>query len=89
MAETVVYIAIFKSEKMSVTIEYLPLAGGAIEIVSCDLQERPMSAWQERELDRRKLATSRQAYGDLEAGTALDALDQGNDQIFNDTFVRP
>jgi hypothetical protein len=39
------------------------------------------------------IATSKQAYGDLEAGisatrSALDALAQGNDQLFAETFIR-
>jgi hypothetical protein len=53
-ADNVVYIAIFENEKMSVTIEYIPLAGGAIEIISCDVSMKPVSEWQEREQSRRK-----------------------------------
>ena len=53
MPENVVYIAIFENEKMSVTIEYLPLQNGAIEIVSASIQQKPVPPWQERQEQRR------------------------------------
>jgi hypothetical protein len=53
-ANETIYQAIYKTEKYTVVIVYVPLAGGggAIEIVSVDLQPRPVSQFEERERTR-------------------------------------
>jgi len=46
-----VYLAIFKAEKMTFAIEYRPLydeCAGAIEILSIDIQARPVSQFEKR-----------------------------------------
>ena len=54
MAETI-YTAIYETSEFTLTIVYIPLAGGggAIEIVSVDLQPRPVSQFEEREKTRK------------------------------------
>ncbi len=51
MTETV-YIAIYKTEEMTVTIEYKPLTSewdfGAIEILSVDIQPARPSTWKDQ-----------------------------------------
>lgn len=54
MDETVVFLAIYKTETETVTIEYIPLQNGAIEIVSASIVKKPVSQWEEREQQRRE-----------------------------------
>ena len=52
MSETI-YQAIYKTSEYTLTIVYKPLADGAIEIISVDIQKAPVTAWQEREKTRK------------------------------------
>lgn len=54
MPEDVVFLAIWKDEEKTVVIEYIPRREGRIEIVSIDIQYRPVSAWEQREAERQK-----------------------------------
>jgi len=54
-----IYQAIYETSEYTLTIVYIPLADGAIEIVSVDIQKRPASHWQAREQSRRKTPQKR------------------------------
>jgi hypothetical protein len=60
MTDGVVYLSIYQGEKMTVTIEYIPLDDGLIEIVSVDIQERLVSPFQIREQERQRLPKQEQ-----------------------------
>lgn len=49
-----VFLVIYKAEKFTAEIEYIPLENGVIEIVSFYIQPRPVSPFQERQAERRK-----------------------------------
>ena len=64
MTETV-YLAIYKTQTLTVSIEYVPRADGTIEIVSVDVQQQPLTPWYERELERRKHPKNSNVYSDF------------------------
>jgi len=53
MTHDTIYQAIFENEKYRVTIEYLPLPEGLIEIVDIHIQQKDVTQWQERERTRK------------------------------------
>ena len=54
MPETVIYTAIFETEKYILYLSYEPGPDGAIFIVAAEIVEKPVTPWQARERTRRK-----------------------------------
>ena len=54
MTNETVFLAIYKTQKQTVVIEYLPMNNGLIEIISVDIQARPVSPFEQREQSRRQ-----------------------------------
>lgn len=52
MTETV-YLAIYENEAETITVEYVPMPNGCIEIVSASVVRKPVSQWEQREATRR------------------------------------
>lgn len=49
-----VFIAIFMTEKYTLELEYIPLEGGAVEIVSAHIQPRAVTLFEQRHPGRRR-----------------------------------
>jgi hypothetical protein len=54
MTETVVYQAIFQTEKHCISVQYEPLENGLIFITQVDITERAVTAFEQRQVQRHK-----------------------------------